>query len=239
MSTQPDPNELLRLAEHHLSRVLEYDPYLNFPGIHDRSAFGALISSDPAFAPFGLDDDRYIIARIGGNLVTSLHRKIGDMYQAIFLYLLACRFNLTIASMKLNVTVKIGERDQIRSTDGMVPISCITNANLPLLKSDWKSTNGLAFEVRSCYQIGDSKRIQADWDMALALQAKNFTPVMLVFCNTSLRSPLIRLNNSWNLFTGDDAFTFIYNLTQFDLKAFLLVNQTTLTNLVHQSLAKL
>jgi len=67
---QIDPQHLLDIAGHHLGLVQEYDPYQSFPGVTSREQFRELIRRDPAFAPLGLDDDRYLTARIGGNLVT-------------------------------------------------------------------------------------------------------------------------------------------------------------------------
>ena len=198
-----------------------------------------MISNDPAFAPFGLNDERYIIARLGGNLVTSLHRKLGDLYEDLFQYLLRCRFTLDDEHLKFNVEVPIGTRTQIRSTDGVVPATELSDIKLPFIDDVWHETRGLAFELRSCYQIGDSKRIQADWDMALALKELDLTPVMLVFCNTSLHSPVARLSQSWELLEGTKAFTFVHSLTGFDLQSFLLANQPQLTKLVQDALAKL
>jgi len=82
---------------------------------------------------------------------------------------------------------------------------------------------GMAFEVRSCYQIGDSKRIQADLDMALELRNQNFEPVMLIFCSSSLVSPVKRLSQTpyWRVRAGNEAFGFISALTGFDLYSFL------------------
>ena len=237
--TVPDSATLLNLIEYHLSRVVKFDPYKRFPDIQDHASFANMISQDPAFAPFGLADERYIIARIGGNLITSLHRKIGDLYEDIFHYLLKCRFNLSDEAFKFSVEVAIGDRIQTRSTDGVVPSESLTNVTLPLLDDSWRATDGLAFEVRSCYQIGDSKRIQADWDMALMLKATNLTPVMLIFCNTSLRSPVTRLGSSWNLFEGEETFDFVSDLTQFNLKEFMAQNQPYLTRLIQDALSNL
>ncbi len=238
-STPPNNEMLLKLIQEHLKKVVGFDPFKKFPNVSDRASFAEMVSTDPAFAPFGLNDDRYIIARLGGNLVTSLHRKIGDLYEALFQYLLRCRFGLDDESLKFSVEVAIGDRAQTRSTDGVVPLSELEKLDLPLLKPSWRETNGLAFELRSCYQIGDSKRIQADWDMALALKQINLTPVMLVFCNTSLRSPVLRLSESWQLLEGDNAFSFIQDLTGFDLAGFLQENQPSLTELVQNALANL
>ena len=240
MPTLPSETKIVRIAKAHLGRVEDYNPYQNFPNVRDRAGFGKLIAADPAFASFGLDDARYVVARIGGNLITSLHRKIGDMYEEIFRYLLCCRFDLTDEKIRFAVDVHIGDRVQERSSDGFIPMAHVAAVPLPLLPAGWQSTKGLAFELRSCYQIGDSKRIQADWDMALALRdTHKLTPVMLVLCSTSLRSPVDRLKNSWNLYEGAESFQFIRDLTGFDLRQCLEKHRAVLTAEIAKSLAKL
>jgi hypothetical protein len=87
---------------------------------------------------------------------------------------------------------------------------------------------GIGFEVRSCYQIGDSKRIQADEDMSLALKSCEILPVMLVFCNTSLKSPLARLSKSWELYEGMSSFNLVESITGFKLHNFLEKNSQVL-----------
>lgn len=239
MPTKPNRDVLLAIAAKHLDLIAEYNPYRNFPGVGNRKAFAELIGADPAFSSFGLDSDRYAVARIGGNLITSLHRKIGDMYEETFQYLLKCRFDLSEADLSFAVEVTIGSRTQVRSTDGVLTKGFISGLNLPLPSGWEKSAKGMAFEVRSCYQIGDSKRIQADWDMALALKAKQIIPVMLIFCSTSLRSPVQRLRQSWNLFEGKDTFDFIKALTAFDLLSFMCAHKERLTAPIAAALAKL
>ena len=83
-----DEIRLMNIAKVNLNKVLQFDPYKSYKGVNNRKQFMQLIAKDPAFGTFGLEDERYIIARVGGNLVTSLHRKIGDMYEALFAYLL-------------------------------------------------------------------------------------------------------------------------------------------------------
>lgn len=161
-----------------------------------------------------------MIARVGGNLVTSLHRKLGDMYEAIFAYLLKESFCLTENELHFSVTVKIGDREQIRSTDGLIRKDKF-NQNIP---PDWMKYEGLGFEIRSCYQIGDSKRIQADYDMSLALKSYEILPVMLIFCNTSLKTPVARLSKSWELYEGINSFNLVRSITGFDLYDFLQRN---------------
>ncbi|MGK7886371.1 MAG: hypothetical protein AB4057_17330 [Crocosphaera sp.] len=88
-------DELLTIAITNIRKVLNFDPYKSYSDINNRDEFKQLIANDPAFGILGLDDDRYIIARVGGNLITSLHRKLGDMYEGLFVYLLTKSFSLT------------------------------------------------------------------------------------------------------------------------------------------------
>lgn len=185
-------SELLEIAVTNIRKVLDFDPYKSYSGVNNREDFKQLIALDPAFNVLGLDDDRYVIARVGGNLITSLHRKLGDMYEALFGYLLKKSFSLNEEELHFSVEVRIGDRVQIRSTDGLIKKEKF-NQRIP---QTWLTYQGIGFEVRSCYQIGDSKRIQADYDMSLALKSREILPVLLVFCNTSLKSPLARLSKS-------------------------------------------
>ncbi|MBD2137114.1 type I restriction endonuclease [Anabaena sp. FACHB-1237] len=217
-------DELLDIAITNIRKVLEFKPYKSYPGVKNRDQFQELIANDPAFGYLGLDDERYIIARVGGNLITSLHRKLGDMYEALFIYLLKESFNLTDNELHFNVSVKIGDRYQIRSTDGLITKDKF-NENIPM---NWREFAGIGFEIRSCYQIGDSKRIQADYDMSLALKASKILPVMLIFCNTSLKSPVARLSKSWELYEGINSFNLVNDLTGFNLYDFLNRNSESL-----------
>lgn len=229
-----DEKKLLEIAKHHLSAVKNYDPYANFDGVNDKNDFIKLINSDPAFANVGFANEKYVIARIGGNLITSLHRKLGDMYEEMFQYMLSARFGVQEDDITFSVEVPIGDRMQTRSTDGLLRSARYGQLVLPSLKTDWKQADGIAFEIRSCYQIGDSKRIQADWDMALALKSQNIVPVMLVTCATSLKSPVARLKRSWALYEGKDTFAFIHELTGFDLNDFMARNKATISKPVEE-----
>ncbi|MFB2839537.1 type I restriction endonuclease [Floridanema evergladense] len=167
-----DETRLLELAITNLRKVLEFNPYKSYPGINNREEFKQLIARDPAFGTLGLDDERYIIARVDGLI----------------------------------------KKDKF-------------NQRIP---QAWIDYQGIGFEVRSCYQIGDSKRIQADYDMSLALKSYNILPVMLVFCNTSLRSPLVRLSKSWELYQGMSSFNLVESITGFNLYNFLENNSQIL-----------
>lgn len=213
---------LRKIIRHHLSRVADFDPFKKFEGISDKDGFIKLIGEDPAFAPFYLNNEKYVTARIGGNTVTSLHRKLGDLYEEIFHTLLADRLRIPPDDINFSVVLDIGGRKQVRSTDGLIRYNLLPDGDYQRISGlRRQETSGMAFEVRSCYQIGDSKRIQADWDMALALQRINIEPVMLIFCSSSLGSPVKRLSNVWNLYAGKNAFKAVAIITGFDLYRFL------------------
>ncbi len=231
--------KIIEIALKHLNLVLEYNPYANFDKVSTRSDFIKVIKNDPAFANVGFACDKYVIARIGGNLITSLHRKLGDMYEEIFQYLLKETYLIDDTDFHYSVEVKIGDRKQTRSTDGLLRSNKFKEISIPSLKSDWRNSKGIAFELRSCYQIGDSKRIQADWDMALALKAQNIIPVMLITCATSLKSPITRLKRSWNLYEGVDTFQFIKELMKFDLLKFMEQNRNIISAPVKKIMANL
>lgn len=219
-----DEEKLLDIAVSHIRRVLKFSPYKRYTGIRSREEFQVLLSKDPALGVFGLDDERYVIARVGGNLVTSLHRKIGDLYEAILAQLLKETYRVENAELHFSVKVRIGERLQVRSTDGLIKKEQY-NSRTP---ERWLPFDGVGFELRSCYQIGDSKRIQADYDMALALSSFNIRPVMLIMCSTSLKSPVTRLSQSWELYEGVKSFELIHSITGFDLHDFLHRNSDRL-----------
>ena len=226
--------KLRAVIEANLSVVLDYDPYARFEGIETRADFDALLRKDPAFAPFFLHHSKYIAARIGGNLVTSLHRKLGDLYEELFQVLLKEKLNVPESDLEYAVEIRINEETQQRSTDGLIRFANYSGADQTRLSqfAAIEDAVGMAFEVRSCYQIGDSKRIQADRDLALNLKHDRIEPIMLIFCVTSLPSPVRRLSNYWNVYEGKNAFDFVYELTQFDLYEFLRQERETIKNLM-------
>jgi hypothetical protein len=217
-----------------LSKISEFDGYAKYDGVTTPSDFKDLIKKDPAFSPFCLDRDKYVIARIGGNLITSIHRKLGDLYEEIILELLHNKYQFDKEYLKFALNIKIDGKTQKRTTDGRLELDDIKNPNLrkevqDLIKGDYK---GLAMEVRSCYQIGDSKRIQADVHMSDALKHLNIEPKLVIMCNTSLVSPVKRLKNHWTVYQGKESFDFIHQLTDFNLYQYLMDNQSLIKPLM-------
>jgi hypothetical protein len=227
---------LLEIVENHLLKILAFNPYANFEGVNSTEDFMRVIEKDPAFAPFSLNREKYVTARFGGKLVTSLHRKLGDLYEELILVLLSKKFGLTKIYLKYALQLQIDQESQTRTTDGRIMLADVPNTELQNIVRSCLSDNykGLALEVRSCYQIGDSKRIQADVHMALALKTLNIEPIMLIFCATSLESPVRRLSKIWTLHEGNQAFGFVKQLTEFDLFAFLMQNKERFRIIIDQ-----
>ncbi|REJ77966.1 MAG: type I restriction endonuclease [Acidobacteria bacterium] len=210
-----------------LNKITEFDGFKKYDGVEDSEDFQAMMREDPAFAPFSLDREKYVVARIGGNLVTSIHRKLGDLYEDILLELLIYRFGFSKEYLKFSLKIVIDGIEQVRTTDGRLVIDEIEDSTLREKVSSLVEDPyiGLGIEIRSCYQIGDSKRIQADDHMATALKAIDIEPKMLVMCTTSLVQPVRRLAKNWTLYEGSDSFTFISDLTDFALFDFLMDNR--------------
>jgi hypothetical protein len=220
-------NSLKTIIKNSLEKITEFDGYKKFEGVTEPAHFKELMRNDPAFSPFCLDRDKYVTARIGGNLITSIHRKLGDLYEEIILELLHVKYGFSKDYLKYSLNIVIDGNQQERTTDGRLVLNDITNIELKakvnkLIKNGYE---GLAMEVRSCYQIGDSKRIQADDHMATALKALNIEPKLIIMCNTSLASPVKRLAKNWTLYQGMESFGYIQELTDFDLYVFLMDNQ--------------
>lgn len=220
-------DRLKNIIKHSLTKISDFDGYKKFKGVLNSDDFKKLIKNDPAFAPFCLDREKYVVAKIGGNLVTSIHRKLGDLYEEILLELLHTKYGFTKEYLKFTLNIVIDGKAQQRTTDGRLILSDIQDIELKgkVSKLIIDGYDGLAMEVRSCYQIGDSKRIQADDHMATALKVINIEPKLIILCNTSLTSPVKRLSKNWTVYQGEESFEYIKNLTDFDLYQFLIDNK--------------
>lgn len=65
----------------HLGKLAEYIPGpVKKKGTRDKLL--AAYQQDPVFSIFGLDSEEYLGATLAGGTVTSIHRKIGDIYEA-------------------------------------------------------------------------------------------------------------------------------------------------------------
>lgn len=218
---------LKNVIKSNLEKITEFDAFKKFEDVSDICEFKEMICNDPAFSPFYLNCDKYVIARIGGNLITSIHRKLGDLYEELILELLHYKYGFSKDYLKFSIDIVIDGKKQERTTDGRILLNDIQDEELRQKVNNLviSGYDGFAMEVRSCYQIGDSKRIQADDHMATALKNLKIEPKLVIMCNTSLSSPVKRLSKNWTVYEGLDSFDYIKNLTDFDLYTFLMDNQ--------------
>lgn len=219
-----------------MNKVKSFDGYKKYHDVNSSEDFKGMMVNDPAFQPFYLNRDKYVTARIVGNLITSIHRKLGDLYEELLLEILQNKYGFNKDYLKFSLDIVIDGKKQERTTDGRLLLKDIDDEKLKtkvqnLIVGDFE---GLAMEVRSCYQISDSKRIQADDHMATALKTINVEPKLVIMCNRSLVSPVRRLSKNWTLYEGQDSFDYIKALTDFDLLQFLLDNESEIKPLMDE-----
>jgi hypothetical protein len=142
--------KLLEIVETNLRKILEFSPFANFEGINTTEEFKSVIETDPAFAPFSLNREKYVTARIGGNLITSLHRKLGDLYEELIIELLSETFGLSKEYLKYSLEVQIGNELQKRTTDGRIMLDDVPNVDLQNL-------------VKGCIDGNRGSFLLSDW----------------------------------------------------------------------------
>ena len=196
---------------------------------------------DVIFSAFGLDDSRFIYARVGGGFVQSVTRRLGDLFERYVKEIVKSKLNLSDSEIKYIANIKGHDRE----LDVLILLDKLKNdldrqKLQEILKYESKSNLiakeyiGIGLEVRYAYTIGDSKRIQADRDMAKHLEDRNILPVMLVFSTVNLEQPLRNLSKFWRVKIGDDAFNFLKQITDFDLKDFLIKNKDKFSSKVKE-----
>lgn len=179
---------LYDIAMEHLGKLAEYVPG---PVKHAGGAKEHLLEryrQDPLFSIFGLDTPEYLGATLAGGTITSIHRKIGDIYEGCVKTILMHTLGQTAEQVMYTATIRSGEIEQTRSADAYVQfdrlkqkarkrIGRFCQKELNVL-TDHPQINliGVAMEVRHCYQTGDSKRTQADEAMARHLLVSGVLP---------------------------------------------------------------
>ena len=214
--------------KHHIGLISAYAGTLDVPEVADKFA------GDPLFSVFGLHGERYLTARFGGGLITSIHRKLGDLVEdSVQQVVIAC-LGLDPAHATYAAEVESGDAKVVRTADCFIGFDLIEDdtkrARVQEVARGMRDLldathfeaepRGIGFEIRGCYQSADSKRAQADDAMARHLAGEAIVPLMLVFCDLSNRSIMRRYGHMWHLREGEDAFRAVTDLTGFDLQAF-------------------
>lgn len=190
--------------------------------------------TDPVFSLFLLNSKDVVLARARGALVMSITRKLGDLYEKSIKEIVKHQLGLTDAEIRYSARIAGEERSlecrillkDIKDENIKVKVKQLMNEIILKKREKYERKTdfaGLGFEIRYCYQIGDSKRIQADLHMARNLFKNDILPIMLIFCSTSLQAPVRRFRESsyWTVIEGIKAYSFIERLSGFNFYSFL------------------
>lgn len=203
----------------------------------DRDKLLVAYVQDPVYNIFGLDSIEYLAATLSGGTVTSIHRKLGDIYESCVKQIFMHRFGLPPADVIYSAVIRSGDGTENRSADAFLQfdrldtksrkrVAAYCRAEVRKLAADPKiDLVGVGMEVRHCYQTGDSKRTQADEAMARHLLLSGILPVMPLFCNQSNPGIVSRYRSVWIIKTGMDAYDMIDEFSGYDFYDFLRRNR--------------
>lgn len=237
----------------HLEKIESYEP------AHGRSRqervpkdrLRAAFTSDPVYSLFALDSAEYIAATLAGGTITSIHRKIGDLYEESVREIFRMSLALSEGEVRYSAHIASGDARTQRSLDCFVPLDSLTGSRRSQFRSlaveGFRSFGakprvtpvGVGIEVRHCYQSADSKRAQADDAMAMHCAVSGILPLMLVFCNQSNQSILRRYRRVWYLREGMESYNLVKACTRFDFYEFLAERKGTYRRYIIDALAKL
>lgn len=208
-----------KIAVESLRKATEYAGFRLVP------AQVVAFQEDPVWSHFGMGTESFLKLRYIGNYYTAIFRKLGDMYEGFVRAILAHTLKLNDEQLALRYAVEIDGKPQTRTLDVGLDSAELTPknaANVAAVIHDLEPSyrgGKLGFEVRCCYQIGDSKRIQADATAAGYLRDHGYLPILMIFCTTSLPSPVRRLRKSWVVTEGMASYHLLRRLSGFDLYA--------------------
>ena len=192
---------------------------------------------DPVYSIFGLDSVECLGATLAGGTVTSIHRKLGDIYEGCVRAIFMHAFELTADDVVYSAIIRSGDNEENRSADTYLQfdrlpsrtshrISNYCDRELHLLSSSPQvSLIGLGLEVRHCYQTGDSKRTQADEAMARHLLVSGILPIMPLFCNQSNPGIIQRYRSVWVVKQGMESYEMVREMSGFDFYDFMRRNK--------------
>lgn len=239
MSAHHGPRELPELLDEiirgHLAKISEYEPS------HGRSKrarvprdkLREIFSRDPLYSIFGLDSPEYISATLGGGTITSIHRKIGDLYEDCVREIIKSALGLGGEEVRYAAQIASGAEEIDRSLDCYIPLERLPESQMERLRSLAETgfqslvpkpavrVIGIGFEVRHCYQSADSKRAQADDAMAMHCGISGILLIMLVFCGQSNRQILKRYTRIWYVTEGMDSYNLLKEISGFNFFSFL------------------
>lgn len=241
-SEEPDIRSALEqtlfdITTQHLAKL---DSYIPGPVKKAGKAKEGLLQryrQDPVFSIFGLDSAEYIAAALSGGTITSIHRKLGDIYEDSVATIFAHSLGLSAGDIHYSATIVVDDEPETRSIDAYLPFDKLsqpirsnveTYCQGELIKLTARpqvQLIGAGLEVRHCYQTGDSKRARADLAMARHLFVSGILPLIPFFCSQSNRGVLSRYAGIWVVKEGMESYQLISELSGFDYHDFLHRNK--------------
>ncbi len=235
----PIDEQLFAIAQEHLAKLADYVPGpVRKKGTRPKLLRG--YKADPVFSIFGLDSSEYLGATLAGGTVTSIHRKIGDIYDACVRSIFMQTLGLPAIDVTYSAIIRSGDEEQKRSADAFLQfdrlrepvksrVAAYCKAEVAKLTTKPNiNLVGVAMEVRHCYQTGDSKRTQADEAMARHLLLSGILPIMPLFCNQSNPGIVSRYRSVWVIKEGMEAYDMIREMSGYDFFDFLKRNRRDL-----------
>jgi len=228
--------QLYGIALEHLAKLAAYIPGpVKKKGTREELLLA--YQADPVFSIFGLDSPEYLGATLAGGTVTSIHRKIGDIYEACVKAIFMHTLNLSATQVTYSAIIRSGEEEEQRSADAYLQFDRLDNAARERVSAYCRTEVakltpnpninliGVGMEVRHCYQTGDSKRTQADEAMARHLLLSGILPIMPLFCNQSNPGIISRYRSVWVIKEAHEAYDMIREMSHYDFYDFLRRNR--------------
>lgn len=223
----------------HLAKIKDYipGPVKKVGGI--KASLLQRYAQDPLYSIFGLDSLEYVAATLSGGTVTSIHRKLGDIYEDTVATIFVHRFGLTYDDVSYSASISSGDAIEARSADAYVQFDKLKPKDrrrvekwcqrelLKLTNSPKMALIGIGLEVRHCYATGDSKRAQADEAMGRHLLLSGILPVIPFFCNQSNPSIIRRYKQRsiWVIKEGFESYETVRALSGYDMHDFMTRNR--------------
>lgn len=216
----------------HLSKLANYSPGPVKKAGGTKELLLARYQSDPLYSIFGLDTPEYIGATLAGGTITSIHRKLGDIFEGCVKTIFMHTLKLSATQIIYSTPIFSGETEEDRSADVYVQfdqiaedarqrISDYCREELSKLTANPQvNLIGVGMEVRHCYQTGDSKRTQADEAMARHFMLSGILPLMPLFCNQSNPSIVRRYRSVWVIKEGLDSYGMVKHFSGYDFHDF-------------------
>lgn len=233
----PLDEKLYAITMEHLSKLAAYSPGPMKKAGGTKELLITRYQEDPLFNIFGLDSPEYVGATLAGGSITSIHRKLGDVFEGSVKTIFMDMLGQAAEHVTYSTIIMSGTASETRSADAFLLFErlheearqrirayCANELGL-LTSSPQVSLVGVGMEIRHCYQTGDSKRRQADEALARHFLVSGILPIMPLFCNQSNPSIVKRYRSFWVIKEGRDSYEMIKEFSGYDLLDFQMRNR--------------